>query len=67
MISLLALFRLKSRWGIELGDVKIMIGVRKIRGKVPYYNGDGTITITRHWFEEKSYLPAQLVVAVSTF
>ncbi|XP_063677642.1 5'-3' exoribonuclease 1-like isoform X2 [Bolinopsis microptera] len=54
---------LKSRWGIEVGDVRVMICVRKIRGKVPSFKSEGDVTIIKHWCEEKSYVPAQLVLS----
>ncbi|KAL5252458.1 hypothetical protein ACHWQZ_G015286 [Mnemiopsis leidyi] len=54
---------LKSRWGIEVGDVNVMLSVKKIRGKVPTFQSDGGVTIIKHWCEEKSHVPAQLVLS----
>ena len=43
-----------------------MMSVKKIRGKVPTFQSDGGVTIIKHWCEEKSHVPAQLVLSVCT-
>ena len=59
--------RLKSRWGLEVGDVKVMYSVQKIRGKVPSFNKDSKVEVVKHWCEEKTYVPGQLVLSVILF
>ena len=44
-----------------------MMSVKKIRGKVPTFQSDGGVTIIKHWCEEKSHVPAQLVLSVCIY
>ena len=47
-----------------MGDVRVMCSVQKIRGKVPTFHGEGEVEIVKHWCEEKTYVPGQLVISV---